>query len=76
MSDTVKKSTPTKRARVTIEPTAKIGATGKQPKSEKNVARLALYRKSKLSTILEKHPEITLADIKYDIKCGYAEIVA
>jgi len=76
MSDTVKKPTPTKRARVTIEPTAKIGTTGKQPKSEKNVARLALYRKSKLSTILEKHPEITLADIKYDIKCGYAEIVA
>lgn len=75
MADTVEKPTPVKRARVTIEPTAKIGTTGKRPKSEKNVARLALYRKSKLSTILEKHPEITLADIKYDIKCGYAEIV-
>lgn len=76
MAATVKKPEPTKRTRVTIDPSSKIAATGKQPKSEKNAARLALYRRSKLSTILEKHPEITLADIKYDIKCGYAEILA
>ena len=65
----------TKRKRVTIPSDAKIGATGKQPKSEKNIARLKLYRRTKLSSILEKNPEVTLADIKYDIKCGYAEIV-
>ena len=65
----------TKRKRVTIPSDAKIGATGKQPKSEKNIARLKLYRRTKLSNILEKNPEVTLADIKYDIKCGYAEIV-
>ena len=65
----------TKRKRVTIPSDAKIGATRKQPKSEKNIARLKLYRRTKLSNILEKNPEVTLADIKYDIKCGYAEIV-
>lgn len=65
----------TKRKRVTIPSDAKIGATGKQPKSEKNIARLKFYRRAKISTILEKNPEVTLADIKYDIKCGYAEIV-
>ena len=66
---------PAKRKRVTIPSDAKIGTTGKQPKSEKNIARLKLYRRTKLSSILEKNPEVTLADIKYDIKCGYAEIV-
>jgi hypothetical protein len=63
------------RKRVTIPSDAKIGATGKQPKSEKNIARLKFYRRAKLSSILEKNPEITLADIKYDIKYEYAEIV-
>ena len=64
-----------KRKRITIPGDSKIGVTGKQPKSEKNIARLNLYRRGKLSSILEKNPEITLADIKYDIKCGYAEIL-
>lgn len=65
----------TKRKRITIPSDAKIGTTGKQPKSPKNIERVKLYRRSKLSTILEKNPGVTLADIKYDIKCGYAEIV-
>ena len=64
-----------KRKRVAIPSDAKIGTTGKQPKSEKNIARIKLYRRSKVSTILSKNLEITLADIKYDIKRGYAEIV-
>ena len=44
-------------------------------KSGKNIARLKLYRKSKVSTILAKNPEIKLGDIKYDIRNKYAEIV-
>jgi hypothetical protein len=64
-----------KRKRMILSETAKIGATGKQPKSEKNIARLKLYRKSKVSTILAKNPEIKLGDIKYDIRNKYAEIV-
>ena len=53
----------------------RIQATGKQPRSEKIIARLKLYRRTKLGGILERNPEVTLTDIKYDIKCGYAEIV-
>jgi len=64
-----------KRKRTTLSETAKIGATGKQPKSEKNIARLKLYRRSKVSTILAKNPEIKLGDIKYDIRNKYAQIV-
>lgn len=64
-----------KRPRVPLPSDAKIGLTSKQPKSKKNIARLKYYRKNKVSSILAKHPDITLADIKYDIKRGYAEIV-
>ena len=64
-----------KRKRTVLSETAKISATGKQPKSEKNSARLKLYRGSKVSTILEKNPDIKVGDIKYDIRCKYAKIV-
>lgn len=65
-----------KRKRVSLPSDTKIGLTGKKPKSKKNAARLKYYRKNKVSSILAKHPDITLADIKYDIKRGYAKIVS
>jgi len=65
----------TTRKRTTIPGDAKITTTGKQPKSEKNLARLKFYNRAKVSTVLENHPEVSMADIKYDIKNGYAEIV-
>tara|TARA_R110000824_G_scaffold65405_1_gene170338 strand:+ start:839 stop:1261 length:423 start_codon:yes stop_codon:yes gene_type:complete len=64
-----------KRKRIVFPNETRIQATRKQPKSEKNIARLKLYRRTKLGSILERNPEVTLTDIKYDIKCGYAEIV-
>lgn len=51
-----------------------IQATGKQAKSETNAARHKLYKKAKVKTLLSKNG-LKLADIKYDIKSGYAEIV-
>jgi len=51
-----------------------IQATGKIAKSEKNAARHKLYKKVKVKTLLSKN-SIKLADIKYDIKSGYAEVV-
>ena len=51
-----------------------IQATGKLAKSEKNAARHKLYKKAKVKTLLGKNG-LKLADIKYDIKSGYAEVV-
>ena len=51
-----------------------IQATGKIAKSEKNAARHKLYKKVKVKILLSKN-SIKLADIKYDIKSGYAEVV-
>ena len=70
-----KPKTSSKRTLSVFPNETRIQATGKQPKSEKNIARLKLYRRTKLGGILERNPEVTLTDIKYDIKCGYAEIV-
>ena len=69
----VKKSKPVK-ASVGITNESVIQATGKEAKSEKNAARHRLYKKTKVKTLLSKNT-IKLADIKYDIKSGYAEIV-
>jgi hypothetical protein len=69
----VKESKPVK-AGVILTDDSIIQATGKEAKSEKNAARHKLYKKVKVKTILSKN-SIKLADIKYDIKSGYAEVV-
>ena len=69
----VKKNTPVKASSIVNENSI-IQATGKKAKSEKNAARHRLYKKAKVKTLLSKNT-IKLADIKYDIKSGYAEIV-
>jgi hypothetical protein len=69
----VKKKAPVKTNSVVNENSI-IQATGKQAKSEKNAARHKLYKKVKVKTILSKNG-LKLADIKYDIKSGYAEVV-
>ena len=63
-----------KRERSTLPPETKIQATGKQPKSTKNIERLEHYQGNQVSDILS-NSGIRMADIKYDIKHGYAEIV-
>ena len=57
-----------------VKKTAPVKATGKLAKSEKNAARHKLYKKAKVKTLLSKNG-LKLADIKYDIKSGYAEVV-
>jgi len=67
-----------KQAKTKVSPLLennKIKPTGKQPKSEKNAARLKLYKNQTVKQIIEKHPDIKMGDIKYDLRCGYAEIV-
>ena len=69
----VKKSAPVKTSSM-FNNESIIQATGKLAKSEKNAARHKLYKKAKVKTLLGKNG-LKLADIKYDIKSGYAEVV-
>lgn len=63
-----------KRKRSILPPETRIQATGKQPKSLKNIARLEQYQGNQVQDILG-NSEINRADIQYDIRHGYAEVV-
>ena len=64
------------KASVGINDESIIKATGKKAKSPTNNARHKLYKVTKVKEIIRRSKDtIKLADIKYDIKSGYAEIV-
>ena len=64
------------RENKSIDVNNKIKHTNKEAKSEKNKLRISLYSGDiEIYKLLEKHKNLSLADIKYDIKCGYAEII-
>ena len=64
------------RNKMHLNGTEKIGYTGKQPRSKKNLNRLRKFYTGDLSvSTICQDPQISMADIKYDIRQGYAEIV-
>ena len=72
-----KKVVTKERDSIILSPHAKILKTDKIPKSEKNKKRQEHYDGSKVSVLTHRtlYMGLTLADIKYDIKCGYAKII-
>lgn len=72
-----KKVVTKERDNIILSPDAKILKTDKIPKSEKNKKRQEHYDGSKVSVLTHKtlYMGLTQADIKYDIKCGYAKII-
>ena len=72
-----KKVVTKERDSIILSPHAKILKTDKIPKSEKNKKRQEHYDGSKVSVLTNGtlYMGLALADIKYDIKCGYAKII-
>ena len=66
-----------KVARVSsIDMESKVKATNKVPSSDKNKIRQLYYTgKLTVAELLEKHSDLKLGDIKYDIKSKYAKEV-
>ena len=72
-----KKAMTKERNNIVLSPDAKILKTDKIPKSDKNKKRQEHYDGSTVSVLTNGtlYMGLTLADIKYDIKCGYAKII-
>lgn len=66
---------PKEQKKSTLSPDTKIRKTAKSPKSEKNALRISNYRGSTIKAILARNPDLKKADIKYDLKHGYAKIL-
>lgn len=66
---------PAKQKKSTLSPDTKIRKTAKSHKSKKNAERVSHYQSNTVETILTRYPDLKKADIKYDLKHGYAKIV-